>query len=83
MAELSVRDHGMGVAQEDQARIFEQFERTDDSRKRAPGLGLGLYITRQIVRLHGGDIAIDSSPGQGALFVVRLPLQPHAPGWTE
>ena len=75
---LSVRDQGIGVAPEDQARIFEQFERTADSRKHAAGLGLGLYITRQIVRLHGGDIHLESAPGQGALFTVELPLQAPA-----
>lgn len=76
VARISVRDQGMGIAPEDQARIFEQFERTEDSRKQAPGLGLGLYITRQIVRLHGGQIDLESAPGQGALFTVSLPLQP-------
>ncbi len=58
-------------------RIFEQFERTDDSRKHAAGLGLGLYITREIVRAHGGEITVESAPGEGALFRVALPL--HAP----
>ncbi|VTU38379.1 hybrid sensor histidine kinase/response regulator [Variovorax sp. RA8] len=74
MARLSVRDHGMGIAPADHARIFEQFERTDASRKHAAGLGLGLYITRQIVLAHGGEIGVDSVQGEGALFTVRLPL---------
>lgn len=52
-AHITMRDQGIGIAPEDQERIFEQFERTDDSRKHAPGLGLGLYITRKIVGLHG------------------------------
>jgi signal transduction histidine kinase len=73
-AEMTVRDHGIGIAPEDHARIFEQFERTDDSRRQAAGLGLGLYIARQIVRSHGGDIEVDSRKGEGALFRVRLPL---------
>jgi len=77
-ARLTVRDQGIGVAPEDQERIFEQFERTDDSRKRAAGLGLGLYITRQIVRLHGGDIALESRLGQGSEFRVTLPLRAAA-----
>jgi len=75
---MTVRDNGMGVAVEDQERIFEQFERTDDSRKRAPGLGLGLYITRQIVLAHGGRIQVESAPGLGAAFRVELPM-PGAP----
>jgi len=76
-AVMTVRDHGIGIAPEDQGRIFEQFERTDDSRKHAAGLGLGLYITREIVRAHGGEITVESAPGEGALFRVALPL--HAP----
>jgi len=75
---MSVRDHGIGIAPEDQARIFEQFERTEDSRRHAAGLGLGLYIARQIVRSHGGEIELESVPGEGSLFRVRLPLQPVA-----
>lgn len=74
-ARMSVRDQGIGVAPADQARIFEQFERTADSHKHAAGLGLGLFITRQIVRLHGGEIHLQSSPGAGATFTVELPLQ--------
>lgn len=73
-AELSVRDHGMGIAPEDQQRIFEQFERTEASRGKAAGLGLGLYITRQIVLAHGGQIDLQSAAGAGATFRVRLPL---------
>ena len=78
LARMSVRDQGMGIAPEDQERIFEQFERTEDSRKQAPGLGLGLYITRQIVRLHGGEIQLESAVGQGSLFCVCLPLEAPA-----
>ncbi|MDM0043285.1 hybrid sensor histidine kinase/response regulator [Variovorax dokdonensis] len=73
-AVVSVRDHGCGIAEEDQRRIFEQFERTEESRRKAPGLGLGLYITRQIVLAHGGEIEVQSAPGEGATFTVRLPL---------
>ncbi|MCU4121567.1 hybrid sensor histidine kinase/response regulator [Variovorax sp. N23] len=76
-AVMTVRDQGIGIAPEDHGRIFEQFERTDDSRKHAAGLGLGLYITREIVRAHGGEIMLESAPGEGALFRVTLPL--HAP----
>lgn len=73
-ARVSVRDRGIGIAAEDQARIFEQFERTEHSRKHAAGLGLGLYITRQIVDLHGGRIGVESAPGEGSTFSVELPL---------
>jgi signal transduction histidine kinase len=77
-ARVSVRDHGIGIGPDDQERIFEQFERTDDSRKHAAGLGLGIYITRKIVDLHDGQIRVESTPGQGATFIVDLPLQAKA-----
>jgi signal transduction histidine kinase len=81
-ARVSVRDHGIGIAPEDQARIFEQFERTEHSRQHAAGLGLGLYITRKIVDLHAGQIGVESAAGQGARFTVELPLQADAAGPT-
>jgi signal transduction histidine kinase len=83
IARITVRDQGIGIAPEDQERIFEQFERTDDSRKHASGLGLGLYITRKIVGLHHGRIEVESTPGQGALFKVELPVQAEAKTATQ
>jgi signal transduction histidine kinase len=77
-ARMSVRDQGIGIAPQDQARIFEQFERTDDSRRHAAGLGLGLFITREIVRSHGGAITVESRPGEGSCFQVTLPARPPA-----
>jgi signal transduction histidine kinase len=77
-ARMSVRDRGIGIAPQDQARIFEQFERTDDSRRHAAGLGLGLFITREIVRAHGGTITVESTPGEGSRFEVVLPTRPPA-----
>ncbi|WP_437850541.1 AAA family ATPase [Sorangium sp. So ce363] len=70
---LVVRDHGMGIAEADQARIFERFERAVSVRNFG-GLGLGLYIVRWIVTSHGGTIRVESAPGAGATFVVELPL---------
>jgi signal transduction histidine kinase len=74
---LAVRDQGIGIAEEDQARIFERFFRTSAAGNR-PGLGLGLWITREIVAAHGGTISVQSRPGQGSSFVVRLPRRPGA-----
>lgn len=74
LAQMTVRDHGIGIAPEDHERIFEQFERTDDSRRHAAGLGLGLYIAREIVRSHGGEIRLESTPGEGSTFHVDLPM---------
>ncbi|WP_438004033.1 AAA family ATPase [Sorangium sp. So ce321] len=73
---LVVRDHGIGIAASDQARIFERFERAVSVRNFG-GLGLGLYIVRWIVASHGGAIRVESEPGAGATFIVELPL--HVP----
>lgn len=71
-AELVVRDQGPGIAPQDQERIFGQFERAVDAGG-APGLGLGLYIAREILASHGGTVCVESAPGRGAAFTVRLP----------
>lgn len=70
---IVVRDHGRGIATEDQERIFEPFERLH-SAGGEDGAGLGLYIVREIVRAHGGRIEIDSGPGEGTTFTVVLPF---------
>ena len=76
-ASLVVRDRGMGIPREALSRIFDRFERVSPTH--APGgLGLGLYITRQIVEAHGGAIAASSEIGAGSTFTVRLPTQPPA-----
>ncbi len=72
-AVLIVADQGTGIAQEDQERIFEKFERLHGAQSGASGLGL--YISRQLARAMGGDITVDSAPGQGARFVLTLPAR--------
>jgi PAS domain S-box-containing protein len=69
---LQVRDHGIGVPLADQARIFERFERAVPVENYG-GLGLGLWISRQIVEAMGGAIRLESAPQQGARFLVELP----------
>jgi two-component system OmpR family sensor kinase len=74
-AVLRVRDSGPGVAPEDQQRIFERFWRADPARTRNKGgTGLGLAIVSSLVEAHGGSIGIESVVGDGATFVVTLPL---------
>jgi signal transduction histidine kinase len=73
-AVLTVRDEGIGIASEDQARIFQRFERATSTRQ-SDSLGLGLYIAKELVTAHGGTITVQSAPGQGATFQVRLPLR--------
>lgn len=72
-AVLTLRDQGIGISPERLPFIFGRFERAVSSRHYG-GLGLGLYIVRQIVELHGGSIQVESTPGQGSTFTVRLPL---------
>jgi signal transduction histidine kinase/CheY-like chemotaxis protein len=72
-AVLSICDHGIGIAAIDVSRIFERFERAVSTRQFA-GLGLGLHISREIVRAHGGSIEVKSRLGEGATFLVTLPL---------
>lgn len=75
-AQLRVEDQGMGIEPAHQARIFERFERLVSSRSHG-GLGLGLYIAREIARAHAGTIAVSSTPGKGAAFTASIPL--HRP----
>ena len=74
-ARLTVRDHGIGISPEDQARIFQRFERAV-SAQHFGGLGLGLWIVNQLVAAHGGTIRVESAPGAGATFQVELPTRP-------
>jgi signal transduction histidine kinase len=73
LAALIIADQGKGISAEDQARIFEKFERVDPAEP--GGTGLGLYIARRLARAMGGDVAVDSAPGQGARFTFTLPLR--------
>lgn len=72
-AVLAVRDDGIGIAPEQQERIWQRFYQVDPARSGGEGTGLGLYMVRQIARLHGGTAEVDSAPGQGSTFTVRIP----------
>lgn len=74
MARIIVADQGPGIAHEQQARVFDKFERLGRSSEDG-GTGLGLYISRQLAQAMGGDLRVDSAPGQGARFILDLPAE--------
>ncbi|MEO3407600.1 ATP-binding protein [Mucilaginibacter sp. CAU 1740] len=74
-AEVSVRDEGIGIRQEDAARLFERYYRVQDKAFRhVSGFGIGLYLSAEIVEHHGGRIWVESQPGKGSIFYFSLPL---------
>jgi signal transduction histidine kinase len=89
---LSVSDQGIGISAEEQPHLFTPFRRSPGARERASGAGLGLSVARRIVEAHGGVIEVESQPGQGSVFRIRLPLARAAqllspapdspPSWT-
>ncbi|MBI2480182.1 MAG: HAMP domain-containing protein [Planctomycetia bacterium] len=76
---IYVRDDGSGIPYNMQARIFDKFVQTGD-RDRAGGAGLGLAMAKEIVRVHGGHIWVESQPGCGSLFTIALPSSDHSSG---
>jgi signal transduction histidine kinase len=71
MAEIAVEDHGQGIPAEDLVTIFDRFRQGSGVHA---GLGLGLYIAREIVVRHGGTLEVASKVGKGSTFTVRIPL---------
>jgi two-component system sensor histidine kinase KdpD len=74
MVAIAVTDRGVGIAQSEQALIFEKFYRGRAQASRRPGTGMGLAISRAIIEAHHGTIGVASTPGEGATFTVRLPI---------
>jgi len=72
--QVSVTDNGPGIASEDQARIFEEFQQAAAGKEQADGTGLGLALSRRLVELHGGRIWVDSEVGKGSTFTFSLPI---------
>jgi signal transduction histidine kinase len=70
--EVSIQDSGIGIGEADIPRIFERFYRCDPSRSQS-GTGLGLSLAQAVAQAHGGRIVVESTPGQGSVFRVRLP----------
>ncbi len=77
---VAVRDTGIGISKEDQERIFERFYRADNPIVQAEsGTGLGLAITASLIQMHGGEIFLESEPGQGSIFTFTLPIAEGEP----
>jgi signal transduction histidine kinase len=79
--QLAVRDRGVGIPPESQPRIFDRFYQADPVLQHSSGMGLGLYISHQIVELHGGRIEVEAPPDGGTRVIVRLPVNPDDPSF--
>lgn len=80
MVTLSVQDFGVGLSKDDQAKVFERFYRVSGSDQNTyPGLGLGLYISHEIIRRHGGEVWVDSKKMEGSTFCFSLPIKKTSP----
>lgn len=73
---IDVRDNGIGIAREEQSRLFKPYSRLSSDRQRHPGLGLGLALAKQVVELHGGKIWVESESGKGSTFSFSVPRYP-------
>ncbi|HEY0189539.1 MAG TPA: ATP-binding protein, partial [Kofleriaceae bacterium] len=71
---IAVIDTGIGIAPADLPRLYGRFEQLTSARDRPTGTGLGLALTRRLVEMHGGTIDVDSKPGIGSIFTVKLPV---------
>ncbi|MGE5292512.1 MAG: sensor histidine kinase, partial [Micromonosporaceae bacterium] len=77
LAEIEIRDHGMGMSAEAAAQAFDQFYRAETARRMVPdGSGVGLHAARGLVRAMGGEIALRSELGQGTTLTITLPAEP-------
>jgi len=75
---ISVQDTGVGIAPEDQARVFEEFQQARSGQREEASTGLGLTLARKFVELHGGRIWVESEVGTGSTFLFTLPVAPPA-----
>ena len=82
MLEFNVSDTGVGIPQEESAKIFEMFKQVDSSdTRRHEGLGIGLFIVKKFTEMLGGSIDVKSEPGKGSCFTVTLPAE--VTGWKD
>ncbi|MDD4859763.1 MAG: HAMP domain-containing sensor histidine kinase [Dehalococcoidales bacterium] len=71
---IEVQDNGIGIAKEEQSKLFKPYGRVNADRQKHPGLGLGLALAKQVIELHSGKIWVESEPGKGSIFAITLPL---------
>ena len=71
---ISVKDFGIGISSQDKAKIFNRFYRAGNIQKKFPGLGIGLYISHEIIANHNGTLWVESEPGEGSTFSFTLPI---------
>ena len=81
--EVSVADTGVGIAPEDQEKVFEEFQQVGTADKKVEGTGLGLTLSRKFIELHGGRISVTSEVGRGSTFAFTLPLTSRLPTSDE
>ena len=75
MVQISIKDEGIGIAKQDQPKLFGRFYRIQNQElKSVSGFGIGLYLSAEIIKLHQGEIWVESDEGQGAVFYFTLPL---------
>jgi signal transduction histidine kinase len=75
LAEISIIDKGIGMEPEKLSAIFDRFYRIDQPDRQISGLGLGLYISNEIIRMHNGNIIVTSEPGKGSTFTICIPMK--------
>jgi signal transduction histidine kinase len=77
---VRVEDNGVGISEDERERVFDRLYRVADSEVVVPGIGLGLYISRELVESYGGSLVVESStPGAGSVFALTLPLSQTVP----
>ncbi|MCF4100241.1 ATP-binding protein [Gillisia sp. M10.2A] len=75
LLQIEVKDTGIGISKDDQEHIFDRFFKVDHPEKNNPGSGIGLYIVQEYIKLYGGEISVKSNEGEGACFILKIPMQ--------
>ena len=78
--QVMIKDEGLGIPESQKPRVFERFFRADNVAKKVPGTGLGLYMSKNIITSHGGNIWFESKEGTGTTFFVKLPIKQNKNG---